>query len=810
MAFCTNCGNKVDDGVRFCNSCGAEISGNIKPQSPAHKPLAKEDEYTPEGRKIIKGGPKPTQNYSQRSPAYTPHPKEINSKKGYVGCLIAMLILAVILTVGGIKLFKSAGGWFDDLFSGNKTEQLAITDREIPKTQALKTEKVKTEVKGILAEQRVSTDSIDAVVQVSNNMKVILPVGLFEGEEELVVKELAPVTLPFDGRKCTNVVDISLGNLHEFDDYVEIQLDPPAGFDTQNGVVQCYTQRGKKWEQVLAFYDSQIGKVRTFTDHFTMFAYTYKSIKLTHNPLMEVAAESAYLWGRLTSTAQVKLLEGYDSKKIMQQQDDDYLAACWNSAMELYGLESAGLSFAENVLEVSDLGTFNNYVGNIGFGLALVGSAMDLQRGNKKKAVLETLKNTYNFGASKIINTRSLNIAFIGVFAIDYALTTFANEAWAGRTDLYRKMFDNFNYQQRVRAKKNFHWWKKEIFWRMEDKKDASKFEEVVEGLIQEYIQDFWDDYSERAIMQAELQKHGWTYDGGYSEKLKTDLNKEFRLYILQYIQPLIERMQLRYLLNAKSEIQNEAAKLADLLNEQHSLKCLVELGNDEEPENYKGFKVAFKTANKTFQKLWQGVLDEDATMEFPCTYAGFMDAGMPQKAVLYIPINEEKDEFEEVEQSFTIKTDDNSTDIIFSMDAELADGPWEISEYEASELFSFMNDIVDLALGSEETQKQAEEENAAKRRSAIRKLNEEYKRTKELGKVNAPNANYEAGEELLYLYKFNPEKERGLYTFTINEDDCETRVLLDLKSNFYFEAKMFTICDGFVWIDYLKGELKR
>jgi len=27
MAFCSNCGNKVDDGVKFCPSCGTSMSG---------------------------------------------------------------------------------------------------------------------------------------------------------------------------------------------------------------------------------------------------------------------------------------------------------------------------------------------------------------------------------------------------------------------------------------------------------------------------------------------------------------------------------------------------------------------------------------------------------------------------------------------------------------------------------------------------------------------------------------------------------------------------------------------------------------
>ncbi len=209
-------------------------------------------------------------------------------------------------------------------------------------------------------------------------------------------------------------------------------------------------------------------------------------------------------------------------------------------------------------------------------------------------------------------------------------------------------------------------------------------------------------------------------------------------------------------------------------------------------------------------KKLWRGFLNEDAILDFDCTYAGYLDAGLPSKATLFIPLDDEGEEFEEITQSFKLNSNKKSTPVIFQIEKELVDGPWEISTYESSELYTFMEEIVSLALADAEEKKLAEERNAAKKKSAIRVLEEEYKRSKKLGRVNAPSAKYEPGEDPLYLFQFNPEKENGLYTFTIIEDDCESRVLLDLKSEVYFEAKMFTICKGFVWIDYIKGNLKK
>jgi uncharacterized protein YpmS len=803
MAFCTSCGKALEGNEKFCSSCGTSVTG--KKTQTATEPKPEEPKYTQEGRKIITGGPKPGAPARNAQPTNVTRPPK--KKKGCLGCLLKSILILIVLLIALVAVLYYTTDWWDEYKGETLSEQTKEKTKTTAKTATVKVTKAKT--LGSLVNEKVNTDSTHAIINAAENLTVVLPAGLFDGDEQLEIKKLEPLALP-NGKTASEVVDINLGKLHEFDDLIEIQYDVPAGFNPNQHFAQCFSPDGKEWEQVLCYYDPDIQKIRAYTNHLSMFAFTYQSIKLVHDPLMTVVDASSKLWGRLTSTSQVKILEGYDPAKIMQQQDDDYLAACWGSAMELYGLEATGLSFAENVLDMSQLSDFNNMVGNLGYGLALVNSAMDAQRGNKEKAVLETLKNTYNFAAGKIMNSRALNIAFIGVFAIDYALTTFANEAIAGRTNLYRAVFDNFNYYQRTKGGKNLRWWKKEIYWRMEDAKDASKFEEIVEQVIQEYIQDFWDASFDRAIIQAELQKHGWTFDAGINPKMKDGLNKEFRIYILQYIQPVVERLHQNYLYRAREEMQENASKLAKMLNTQYKIKCTLDLEDEEEAKNYRGFKVAFSVAEKEIEKLWEGFLNEDAQMDFPCTYAGFIDAGMPAKATLYIPVNEEEDEFEEVKQSFKFRAKNGSVPVIFKVKKELADGPWQISDYEALELYNFMEEIVGLAVGDAEEKKQAEERNAAKRKGAIRKLEEEYKRSIQQGVVNAPSAEYEAGEDPIYLKQFNPQKEGNVYTFTIVEEDCTTRVILDLKTEKYFEAKLFTECKGFVWIDYMKGNLKK
>lgn len=54
MAFCTNCGTNVPDGIKFCTSCGTPMSVQAQPQAP----------------------PPPQQTYVQPQPAPQPPPQQ--------------------------------------------------------------------------------------------------------------------------------------------------------------------------------------------------------------------------------------------------------------------------------------------------------------------------------------------------------------------------------------------------------------------------------------------------------------------------------------------------------------------------------------------------------------------------------------------------------------------------------------------------------------------------------------------------------------------------------------------------------------
>ncbi len=712
MNYCTKCGQPVAEGAKFCNHCGAPVNTGgtkpvcpkcghpleanekfcsvcgapvqtekvppAKPPTPSMPPQPekkKKAQYTKEGRKIIDSGPKPasgpgsppksrpTRKPAARNSAAPPAKKK---KNGCLGCLGKSIIGILALLVIGIAIiyFLPDDQQKESLETGSSG---IIANR---KNTRKKYDKSNLKTRAVLIETTVNTDTAEVFIRASDNISLVLPIALLDNSKDLTVKKLDPIQLPFEGGKCENVIEVTLGDQHQFDDFIEIQGPPPSGFNPQTDIIKCYSisKNDEHWKPVMAYYDADKGKVRIFTDHLSVFAYQPDVKDVVKNIIepMYVISEATYnYWYTIASHDEVKILDGYSSYHINKQLNKDYYVTSWNTVMELYGLEGAGLTFLEHGLDMSGLSNLNEAILRVGVGMALIQAALDANNGNGTKAKLDLTKTFFNTAVSKIFNTRAMNLAFVGIFAIDYSLTTFANEAWAGRENTYRHVFDQYQYIQR-KHKKGLRWWKKQILLRMNEKKDPSKFESVVEQLIKEYIREFWDDNTERAIIQAELQGHGWSYNGGYSQKLKDKLDPEFRIYILQYIQPLIERLQKRFIFKARESQQEEIKKLANKLNREHLIRCSVELGKDENPGKYEGLKVKFKVAGKELIKFWQGILNQDARMDFPCTEAGFIGGGCPSEATLYIPEKGNLDKLRKITANFSLNKVGKSTKVIF------------------------------------------------------------------------------------------------------------------------------------------------
>ncbi len=69
MAFCSNCGAQLSDGVKFCSSCGSEVDSNVQQPAPA-QPLYQQPVY-------------PQPPVSPEQPAYQQSQQQYPPAQGY-------------------------------------------------------------------------------------------------------------------------------------------------------------------------------------------------------------------------------------------------------------------------------------------------------------------------------------------------------------------------------------------------------------------------------------------------------------------------------------------------------------------------------------------------------------------------------------------------------------------------------------------------------------------------------------------------------------------------------------------------------
>ena len=158
----------------------------------------------------------------------------------------------------------------------------------------------------------------------------------------------------------------------------------------------------------------------------------------------------------------------------------------------------------------------------------------------------------------------------------------------------------------------------------------------------------------------------------------------------------------------------------------------------------------------------------------------------------------------------------------------DIVDGPWKISSY-SKEIYNFfdtsefgdnlMEGIAEKLGGEKEnTANRLERDRSLKEKKATaqKELNEEYLSTLKLGVINIPEAEYELEEDLLFLHEYNAVIKNGeLYIISLTKGfdlkkGEEVKMILQEKTENYFEAKVFYKMNSQIGIDYIKGNLKK
>ena len=107
--FCENCGNKIEDGVKFCEKCGTPVNAAQPEQPPVQQPPVPpaQDQYAPPQDQAQYAPPQDQAQYTppQDQTEYAPKPPRKPLSPKVKKIILFSGIGAVVLTVGLILLF---------------------------------------------------------------------------------------------------------------------------------------------------------------------------------------------------------------------------------------------------------------------------------------------------------------------------------------------------------------------------------------------------------------------------------------------------------------------------------------------------------------------------------------------------------------------------------------------------------------------------------------------------------------------------------------------------------------------------------
>ena len=296
-----------------------------------------------------------------------------------------------------------------------------------------------------------------------------------------------------------------------------------------------------------------------------------------------------------------------------------------------------------NIGEVKSSSTF---AGKIGKGFTWLGyTTFAIQVGalikdacNGEKIddkVYGVAKNILNIAVSKL-GTSGLQLAFAGVFAIDYSLGNFAKAAQEQHTDNIRQIYFNYTYKQRTMPD-----WFRALDKRVQE---ASKGDitmsltNIVEQEIQTVAQRFWKD-NDSAIETLKIEK--WP-----SKEEQKNLTEEM-VQSLKYTMAQSGVFDRVYS-SIMERLRDEAVKKEEYVAKQLNRKMVIAVKpssarggdaqrNADNKNKYAGYTVFLCPVNGSGTP-WSFKLDDAGTGQIDFTVLGFFQCGCPRTCEIYAP----------------------------------------------------------------------------------------------------------------------------------------------------------------------------
>jgi len=360
---------------------------------------------------------------------------------------------------------------------------------------------------------------------------ITLPGMALDEEKELVISQTS--SAPEISKDINNVLssyEITLDDTKSFDGHLTIDIPYEKSHILSKEPKEAlealyYDEKNSTWEPIMTeVFDNY---VRLYMDHLTKISVVESSRKksrpvLLGNPNQEILDEARNL-PELNEKSAAEKLE----------------IIGWNQALNAYGFTGSGTTIMEEVLEFRKLKGTNNIMKNLGVITTLVQVTADLNAGDYESATMSSTKGFMSYAIAQW-GSKALNVAGVGMFMIDYSLNRLGEEAVALREGMLADIYNEY-YQRQSRSYTDWY----NIIWRIATTSQTQDdIKNSIEKEINEYITLIWRDEGAVAELQAEIQGHGWTFEAGFKEEQKRELENEFRLQLIHQLQPVFRTVE--------------------------------------------------------------------------------------------------------------------------------------------------------------------------------------------------------------------------------------------------------------------------
>ncbi len=601
LRVCRQCGNDFDAGSKFCTHCGA--SQTVEPPGipPAVVPA--------EEMRLPPTVPPPARPHRPARSAARP----------------SLLRYALILGL----LFIALGTIWYFLFGEPRSFGFAKSKGEV------------------LLRARITTLHETLTLQVGDELQLVLPLGLFDGKQSLVVTRMEPEA----GSGFDRLYDISLGKLHLLDGYLEISMATALISPQSDQAILGWTYHDNAWQPIPAWHDASGDRVRFYTNHLSLFAFGLAPpVSDEVLPAKEVDPGMVRMGIENNQSQQALQLLTQPGNLDLQKA----LGFSWEVLRPAFSIRASDRQRDpyRTPLIVQDPLVYP-------FGLALSEIVGDRNSAPTPAPFTGDAMRNYNRLPAKVREAAPMQDLFTALFALEYAHEEVTP---VSRYDL-GPVYQPYATGKGSRGGRTMASWKRQLDNSLRNLSDPGAFGAATNHFLTDQFQEFWGNPDTRGQVVRHLKGRGDIAVDELPDHWQVAVQEDFVHYMRGYLHPVLEEVQRGLAVKARVALQQQAEAMRQDFNRRHHIHCRMELNAVQKTINYAGSRIVFDVP-AAYREKWQGTMAANETFDFYFTTAGYIEAGMPTRATLYL---EQKNEREQITVNFELK--EGVTELVFKPD---------------------------------------------------------------------------------------------------------------------------------------------